>query len=454
MAPDTIYALSTAPGRAGVAVVRISGDVSKKALEAVFRPYSKKDLEPRVMYTGELVLDNEVRDECMAVYFKSPSSYTGEDSAELHLHGSPVAVAAAYEALSQVGLRLAEPGEFTKRAFLNGKLDLSRAEAVMDFISASGELSAKAALRQMKGALSKEIALCSDNLLDISAEIEASIDFPEEDIEQQTLENVAARLRDVHNKLSHLISRAGMGEVLREGVKVVIAGRPNVGKSSLLNAILGRDRVIVTDIPGTTRDTLEECYVHKGLTIRFFDTAGIRRAQDEAEKLGIERALESAAEADITIFMLDGAKGITDEDRQAYLELSGGRNIIAVNKSDLEINVTDAEIKDAFSKTEAFLISAKLGQGVLALLDEIVAVFGREGVMSEDMISANRRQVLLLKAALGSVSDAIAAAEQGREPDIVSIDVREARLSLGLITGEAADEDVINRIFERFCLGK
>ncbi len=451
---DTIFALATPPGIGGIAIIRISGARAKDVLEAVFLPAGKCDYASHMMYYGTLTYNGEVADDCMAVYMHAPKTYTAEDVAELHLHGGRIPVKKALDILSACGLRMAEPGEFTKRAFLNGRIDLSQSEAVMDFISATSEFGANASLMHMRGQLSKKLEPLKDELLGILAQIEACVDYPEEDMDEEVLGVAFKAIDTVCPEIQSLLDTADFGAIVREGISVAIAGKPNVGKSSLLNALLGKERVIVTDIPGTTRDTLEEYYVHKGLTIRFIDTAGIRETEDKIEGIGVERSKQAIEQCDVLLLVVDGADGIDDEDIAVFDRARGKNTLVLINKSDKKQKVSDEQVQNAFPEASRVNISAKESSGLEELLDKVYAMAADVTMINSDIIITNARHKKCLQTANDALNDAKTAIGEKTEPDCISIDVRNAWHSLCEITGEALDEDVIDRIFEKFCLGK
>lgn len=439
MNSSTIYSLATASGRGAIAIIRISGDMALSALKTLF----SGEIEDHKLCYGTLSYKGRDIDNIMAVYMKAPRTYTREDVVELHLHGGMAAVTGAMEALSSLGLRQAEPGEFTKRAFLNGRIDLTRAEAVMSMISADSAMSGQVALEQMKGASNDFVMSHRDTVLDILAALDVTIDYPDEDIEEETYEEVKTKLQDLITSLKQGISTRLAGQILEEGYKIALIGRPNVGKSSLLNAVLGKDRVIVTAIAGTTRDMLKESYLYKGQLFTFLDTAGIRESDDVIEKIGIKQSLSAIDNANLVLVVLDGSMDLTDEDKR-ILELTADKHrIIVVNKCD---------IKDSHSIEDGVTVSAKEMENIDVLLERI------HKEMSEDMsglgVLTGSRHIGLANRAVAAFENAISAIESGDDIECIEIHIRDGWHCLCEITGEYFDEDIINRIFEKFCLGK
>jgi tRNA modification GTPase len=406
------------------------------------------------MYYGSVLLRGEAVDRGLAVFFKAPASYTGEDMAELHCHGGQETVRAALEAVLAAGAGLAEPGEFTKRAFLNGRMDLTQAEAVMDLVSSRAEGARRLALGQLEGRLGRRVTEIQDALLSLLAEIEVTVDYPEEDLEERTSAGCLERLAGVSDELSALLKTARAGRAMREGVRCAIVGRPNAGKSSLLNALLGEDRAIVTAKPGTTRDTLDAEANILGLPVVFTDTAGIRHSRDEIELLGVERARRALTTASLALLVLDGTAELAPDDR-AIRDAAGEIPLIAVlSKADLQQKLAPEGVKAALSCMAALPVSALTGQGVEALQKLIFgACAGSEG-FGESAVLANVRHIESVRDAAEAVSQATQALREGFPPDVAATDIRRAWHALGQVTGKTVDEDVIDLIFEKFCLGK
>ena len=446
----TICAIATAPGNAGISIIRMSGDTSLVILQRVF---SKKQLEPRVMTLGT-ISDGEPIDRVLAVYFAAPASYTGEDMVEIHCHGGMIVTKQILDLLLKNGAQPAEPGEFSKRAFLNGKMDVSQAEAVSELISSLSEKSAKMSMRQLSGELGSKVSKMQDELTDVLASIHTALAYPEEDLEESIISDAIEKSDSLLDEIRSLIDSFKRGKLMREGAKVAIAGKPNVGKSSLLNAILGEQRAIVTHIPGTTRDVISEYYNIRGLTIQLVDTAGIRKTDDIVEKIGVERSIEALNTADITLLIFDASKELSEQDVEIALKAKSQGEVIAVlNKSDLEPKLSAKEISDKLN-LEPHLISAKTGEGVDALLDEMYVSIMSDDALAEGVTITNARHAAALKEAASALESAKEGAELGVDLDCVSIDINDAWSALGKITGVTLSEEIVDRIFEKFCLGK
>ena len=446
----TICAIATAPGNAGISIIRMSGDTSLVILQRVF---SKKQLEPRVMTLGT-ISDGEAIDRVLAVYFAAPASYTGEDMVEIHCHGGMIVTKQILDLLLKNGAQPAEPGEFSKRAFLNGKMDVSQAEAVSELISSLSEKSAKMSMRQLSGELGSKVSKMQDELTDVLASIHTALAYPEEDLEESIISDAIEKSDSLLDEIRSLIDSFKRGKLMREGAKVAIAGKPNVGKSSLLNAILGEQRAIVTHIPGTTRDVISEYYNIRGLPIQLVDTAGIRKTDDIVEKIGVERSIEALNTADITLLIFDASKELSEQDVEIALKAKSQGEVIAVlNKSDLEPKLSAKEISDKLN-LEPHLISAKTGEGVDALLDEMYVSIMSDDALAEGVTITNARHAAALKEAASALESAKEGAELGVDLDCVSIDINDAWSALGKITGVTLSEEIVDRIFEKFCLGK
>lgn len=449
---ETIAAPATAPGIAGIAVIRVSGP---DALHVLRRCFSHAgEYEPRRMYYGSILKSGEAADRGLAVYFKSPHSYTGEDMAELHCHGGQETVRAALEAVFAAGAAPAEPGEFTKRAFMNGRMDLTQAEAVMDLIASRAEGARRLALGQLEGRLGRRVTELQDKLLALLAEIEVTVDYPEEDLEEQTAESAARRLEGIAGELDGLLRTARAGRAIREGVRCAIVGRPNAGKSSLLNALLGEDRAIVAAKPGTTRDTLDAEANIRGLPVVFVDTAGIRHSRDEIELLGVERARKALKTATLALLVVDGTLGLAQDDREIR-DAAGDIPLIAVlAKADLPARFSPERAVGELECAGALAVSALTGKGLAALQDAIFEICAGRGDASESAVLSNVRHIECVREAAEAVSQAMEALREGFPPDAAATDIRRAWHALGQVTGKTVDEDVIDLIFERFCLGK
>ncbi len=455
---DTIAAIATAPGEGGIGVVRISGEKSKEILEKIFlKKNSEKDLVPRMMHYG-FVRNNfsgELIDEVMTVYFKAPYSYTAEDVVEIQCHGSMVSLRKILSLVLKNGARIAEPGEFTKRAFLNGRLDLSQAEAVIDLIRAKSDKSFDVALNQLEGNFSKEIRQIRAELMNSLVNITVNIDYPDEDIEQLTFENLVSDLTSVRVKVEKMLQTSNTGRIMSEGLKISIIGKPNVGKSSLMNALLKETRAIVTSVPGTTRDTIEEMLTIRGIPAKLTDTAGIRHTEDIIEKIGIEKSKEAFNNADLIIFMADRSRGLDEEDFSILSHIGEKKAIVILNKTDLPKAFDETEIEKLLPK--AYIIEASVANGEgIEELENVVEnlVYGGEVKQSDSMMVTNVRHKNLLEEADSSLADAIEMAKACQPLELLEIDASRAYECLGAIIGEAVEEDIINEVFARFCLGK
>ena len=457
MYDDTIAAVATAMGEGGIGIVRISGENALEILNKVFCSVKKSPVENRKLSYG-FVEDNftgEKIDEVMAVYMKAPHSYTAEDVVEIQCHGSIVSLRKILALVLKNGARLAEPGEFTKRAFLNGRLDLSQAEAVIDLVRAKSDKTFDVALSQLEGSFSKKIKEIRSDLVDILVNITVNIDYPDEDIEVITYENLISGLGNVKAKVDSLLATADTGRILREGLNIAIIGKPNVGKSSLMNALLRETRAIVTEIPGTTRDTIEEALTIRNIPVKLTDTAGIRHTDDVIEKIGIEKSKESFNKADLVIFMVDNSRPLDDEDRE-IIEYIGDRKVLAViNKTDLENRLDISEIKRKLPNGIFIETSMAREDGISRIEDEIEnLVYGGKVKQNDSMMVTNVRHKALLEEASSALRDAASMAGAGEALEFLEIDVNRAYEALGEIIGEAVNEDIINEVFARFCLGK
>lgn len=456
---DTIAAISTALGEGGIGIVRISGDKSMNILKKVFKSAKGKDVSKLNSYSmmhGYIIDPKtyEKIDEVIVSYMKKPNTYTREDVVEVNCHGGMIAVRRVLQLILDNGARLAEPGEFTKRAFLNGRIDLSQAEAVMDLIRAKTDESMKIALEQSEGKLSKQVEKINNRILDILAHIEAEVEFSEENIDEVVNEKVIKDCEEVKDQMEDLLKNADKGKILREGLNVIIIGKPNVGKSSLLNALLEEKRAIVTDVPGTTRDTIEEYINIDGIPVKLIDTAGIREARNEVEKIGVERTKECIDKADLILFMIDGNGEIDDEDMK-IIEMVKNRNVIVIiNKQDLPMNVDIEFIKKTFYNKSVLYVSVKTNEGISSIKEEIANFVYKGKVSVKDVYVTNVRHKKALNDAIESIENGITTIKNGYPIDMASIEIRDSYLKLGEITGKTVSEDIIDRIFTNFCIGK
>ncbi|MBW2636753.1 MAG: tRNA uridine-5-carboxymethylaminomethyl(34) synthesis GTPase MnmE, partial [Deltaproteobacteria bacterium] len=425
---------------------------------ALFRPKKGTDsLETHRLYHGEIVSPQtgSVLDEVLAVLMKSPRSYTGEDTLEIHCHGGPLILRNVLGAVIEAGARPAEPGEFTKRAFLNNHLDLSQAEAVMELIEAKTERGLELALSHLRGDLSAKTRSLRASLIEILAHLEASIDFGEDDAVPLNTKELTEKIGHVIRDIQDILSTYGEGKIHREGVTAVITGKPNVGKSSLLNRLLGEKRVIVATTPGTTRDFIEETVSIQGLPVKFVDTAGIRESKEEIEREGIALVWEKAEAADVVIILLDGSGEFTKEDRE-IIDRNRGRNIaLLVNKSDLPQKITTESLHEAIPEAEPLLISAKYGEGIPEMKEKIHSlVFHEREGGNPDIIVTDLRHKRALEGALANCLAAGEGISGGFSPELPSLEIRESLDHLGEILGETTNEEVLETIFSRFCIGK
>lgn len=446
---DTIAAQATAAGEGGVAIVRVSGADCLRIISRVFRAKNGKPLENRVLTYGYVMEDGGVADEAMAVLMRAPHSYTREDVAEIHCHGSQALVGKILRLLMAAGARMAEPGEFTYRAFLNGRIDLAQAEGVMRMIRAGSERAMRSAVRQMEGGVSAFVRTAREEITSLLAAMAAAIDFPDEVEETQTAREVTAACKAIAAKLAAACD-ARAGRIEDEGLRVVLCGRPNAGKSSLLNALLGGERAIVTDIPGTTRDTLTEAVQIGGVRVLLTDTAGLRETGDAVERIGVERAKKALAEADVRALVLDSASPLTEEDEAALFGLAP--QMIVLSKGDLAQRLTAADVRAAFGDVPMVTVCATRGEGMEALRDALTAFVPADGAESSALSQA--RHVEAAGRARAALCDAVTAIEDGMPLDVAAVDLSAALDALGEITGETMSERVIDEVFAKFCVGK
>lgn len=459
---ETIVAISTAMGNGGIGIIRMSGKESFDILKKIFKNSKNEEINIEeikgyTMQYGNIVdsKTGEKIDEVLVSFFKNPKSYTRENMCEINSHGGMVVEKRILEECLKNGAILAEPGEFTKRAFLNGRIDLSQAESIMDLINSKTEKEAKASINQLQGELSNKINEIRHDLLDIMADIEASIDYPEYDIEEVTNNKALETLNKVENKLEILKDSFRSGKILKEGIKTAIIGRPNAGKSSLLNRILKEERAIVSEIEGTTRDTIEEFITIKGIPLKIVDTAGIRKTTDIVEEIGVKKALNIAKEAELVLAIIDNTKELNSEDLE-ILELIKEKNaIILLNKTDINENNLESRKEIIDTNKKVIKISAKNGNGVEELYNEIENMFQIKELQSDgEIIIINMRHKNQIENAINSIKKAKEVINNNMPIDIISISIKQILEELGKITGENVSEDIINEIFSKFCLGK
>jgi tRNA modification GTPase len=455
---DTIAAVATAYGEGGIGIIRISGENSLDILNEVFEFGGEtSQIVNRRMTYGRIVDrdNNQIIDEVLAVYMKGPKTYTAEDVVEINCHGSMVSLRNTLALVLRKGARLAEPGEFTKRAFLNGRLDLSQAEAVMDIIKAKTDTGFDVAMSQLEGRLSLKVTEIRQKLLDLLVDITVNIDYPDEDIEELTYDKIEENILIIGEMIDKLLATADTGRMIREGIRVAIVGKPNVGKSSLMNSLLRETRAIVTEIPGTTRDTIEEAISIKNIPVYLVDTAGIRDTSDEVERLGIERSKAAFNDADFVIFIMDGSCSISDEDREIAQYLDGRNSLVVINKIDLERGFSNEELLELISEPVIIETSLINEQGIDDIENHIQnLVYGGELSQKDSMMVNNVRHIELLERSRNSLKDAMTMTLAKEALDFIEVDVRDAYDSLGEIIGETVSDDIINEVFARFCLGK
>jgi tRNA modification GTPase len=457
---ETIAAISTAYGEGGIGIVRISGDLAAQILDQIFVPACdtpETTMKNRLLRYGKIVNPEtgEMVDEVLAVFMKAPATYTRQDVAEIYCHGSVIALRKTLSLTLHLGARLAEAGEFTKRAFLNGRLDLSQAEAVIDMIRAKTTKSFEVAVGQLEGKLSSEISKLRELLLDLLVNMTVNIDYPDEDIEEIVYESMLESLSQIGGEIDRLRLTADTGRILQEGLNVVIIGKPNVGKSSLMNALMRETRAIVTEIPGTTRDTIQETISLKGIPIRLTDTAGIRETNDTIEQIGIARSKESFRQADLILMMLDVSEELSEEDKYIIEHIGDKRTILLANKIDLGAKATLDEIQQFLPDAKMIETSMVSDVGLEKIEEEIQQlVYGGKVSQGESLMITNARQENLLREAGHAVADAAAMTKDSEPLELIEVDVRRGYDLLGEIVGETVSDDIISEVFARFCLGK
>ena len=454
----TIVAISTASGNGGIGIIRLSGKQTFEIIDKIFIPKNKsKDIKGYTMKYGNIVntKNNEIIDEVLVSYFVAPKSYTTENMCEINSHGGTIVEKRILELCLQNGAELAEPGEFTKRAFLNGRIDLSQAEGIIDLINSKTEMEAKESINQLEGNLSKKIKKIEQKMLDIMVNIEVTIDYPEYDVEEVTNSEALKKLNEIHNLLNELENSFNKGKIIKDGIKTVIIGKPNAGKSSLLNSLLKEDRAIVSDIAGTTRDTIEEYLNIDGIPLKLIDTAGIRDTENTIEKIGVEKSKKLVNDADLIIAIFDISGSLDEDDRKIIELIRDKKAIILLNKVDVLKNNNKMEEEIKKLNKPVIKISAKEEMGLENLYDEIKKMFELNEISSnnEILITNERHKNQIIKAKQ-NILDAIETVRNNTPVDIISIYINQAMEDLGEITGVNVSENIINEIFAKFCLGK
>lgn len=454
---STIAAISTAPAIGGIGIIRLSGEKTFEIIEKIFIPKNKQNIEEikgnSIKY-GHIVDEGKVVDEVLVSYFKAPKSYTAENMCEINSHGGVLIVRKILEICLKNGAILAEPGEFTKRAFLNGRMDLAQAESVIDIINANSQKQVEASVRQLEGHLSGEISNIRKKIIDLMVDIEASIDYPEYDVEEVTYSKAINILEEAENHLKKLSGSFENGKIIKDGINLAIIGRPNAGKSSLLNEFLKEERAIVTDIEGTTRDTIEEQITISGIPFKIIDTAGIRESDDKIEKIGIEKSKKAAQNSDIILAIFDISKPLNKEDLEIIDFIKNKKAIIVLNKIDLNEN---AETIEKINSLEADVLKVSVleKKGIEQIYDKLTSMFNINEInLDNSNVVTNIRHKELIDCAKQNANQAIIALKSNLPVDIIAINIKEILENLGKITGESVSEDIIKEIFAKFCLGK
>ena len=453
---DTIAAISTPRGEGGIGIVRLSGDESLGILSKIFKPKSKKDVKDIKSYTinyGHIYDGDELIDEVLVSVMKAPNTYTREDIVEINCHGGYLITQKVLELVLKSGAKIAEPGEFTRRAFLNGRLDLTQAEAIIDLIHGKTDKSISLSLNNLRGDLRDQINHLKKILLDVAAHVNVVLDYPEEGVDEPIPEHLIIELHNVKDTITKLVESYDKGKMIKEGIKTAIVGKPNVGKSSLLNSILREERAIVTSIAGTTRDTIEEIITIKGIPLIMVDTAGIRKTQDEVENIGVQKSKKMLKEADLVLFVLDSSRDFSDEDREIYDSIESEKVIGILNKIDMEkkLDITN------LTKVKKWIeISALENIGIDTLENEIYNFILSENIedSSEKLIITNIRHKSALEKTKKSIENIFETIDMGYPMDLIAVDLNDALDSLSEVTGEISSEDLLDHIFSNFCVGK
>ncbi|CXK45829.1 tRNA (5-carboxymethylaminomethyl-2-thiouridylate) synthase [Staphylococcus aureus] len=456
---DTITSISTPMGEGAIGIVRLSGPQAVEIADKLYKgKHLLNDVPSHTINYGHIIdpESKEVVEEVMVSVLRSPKTFTREDIIEINCHGGILTINRVLELTMTYGARMAEPGEFTKRAFLNGRIDLSQAEAVMDFIRSKTDRASKVAMNQIEGRLSDLIKKQRQSILEILAQVEVNIDYPEyDDVEDATTEFLLEQSKEIKQEINRLLDTGAQGKIMREGLSTVIVGKPNVGKSSMLNNLIQDNKAIVTEVAGTTRDVLEEYVNVRGVPLRLVDTAGIRETEDIVEKIGVERSRKALSQADLILFVLNNNEALTQEDYTLYEVVKNEDVIVIVNKMDLEQNIDINEVKDMIGDTPLIQTSMLKQEGIDELEIQIRDLFFGGEVQNQDMTYvSNSRHISLLKQARQTIQDAIDAAESGVPMDMVQIDLTRTWEILGEIIGETASDELIDQLFSQFCLGK
>lgn len=453
---DTIAAISTPIGNGGIGIIRISGKLALNIVKKIFKTNKKiQEIKTHTLNYGYITYNNTIIDEVLVSIMLAPKTYTCEDIVEINCHGGIKNINLVLEAVLATGARLATPGEFTKRAFLNGRIDLTQAESVIDIINSKNNLAHKIAINMLTGNLSKTIKEIREKIILMIAAIEASIDYPEHDMEDINIKDIMKSTKEIIYELENIINNTEKGKILKDGLETVILGRPNVGKSSLLNLIIEEERAIVTDIPGTTRDVLKEYVNINNMPIKIIDTAGIRNTEDEIEKIGVEKSKIYAKNADLILFIIDGSKQLNKEDITILESIKNKNKIIIINKSDLEIKLDIKIISKYVDKENILFMSIKNNIGILELYEKIKNIYFKDGIdINSEILVGNMRHKESLFTTVTSLNSVIKTIDNGLTEDFISIDLQNAYKALGSIIGEEVSEDIIDTIFSQFCLGK
>lgn len=456
---DTITSISTPMGEGAIGIVRLSGPQAVEIADKLYKgKHLLNDVPSHTINYGHIIdpESKEVVEEVMVSVLRAPKTFTREDIIEINCHGGVLTINRVLELTMTYGARMAEPGEFTKRAFLNGRIDLSQAEAVMDFIRSKTDRASKVAMNQIEGRLSDLIKKQRQSILEILAQVEVNIDYPEyDDVEDATTEFLLEQSKEIKQEINRLLDTGAQGKIMREGLSTVIVGKPNVGKSSMLNNLIQDNKAIVTEVAGTTRDVLEEYVNVRGVPLRLVDTAGIRETEDIVEKIGVERSRKALSQADLILFVLNNNEALTQEDYTLYEVVKNEDVIVIVNKMDLEQNIDINEVKDMIGDTPLIQTSMLKQEGIDELEIQIRDLFFGGEVQNQDMTYvSNSRHISLLKQARQTIQDAIDAAESGVPMDMVQIDLTRTWEILGEIIGETASDELIDQLFSQFCLGK